>query len=345
MNKEKHSKVLIVDDAQVNRLILASILESNGISSDLAEGGRECIDMCKKNTYDLILLDHRMPDIDGIDTFVELKEIFETQGRDIPVICHTTDDAEKNINLYKAAGFADVLLKPINPQQLSDILLTYLPEGAVVDNTKKSEEEQRILKEISNLPDWVSAINGLDTHSGIEHCKTSEDFIDTLSVFVHSISAKSEDIRQFARESNWKMYTLRVHSLKSMSQLIGANSLADIAEELEYAGRHEDTAVIAARTPELLKEYLAFSTLLEHLPDANDDNKTATTTLPDISEATLSDAYTAISDFADCYDTESIQMVLNSLNSYHLPDSEQTKTASINKALHDSDWEALRKLL
>ena len=345
MNNENHSKVLIVDDAQVNRLILASILESNGISSDLAEGGRECIDMCKKNTYDLILLDHRMPDIDGVDTFIELKEIFETQGRNIPVICHTTDDAEKNINLYKAAGFADVLLKPINPQQLSDILLTYLPEGAVVDNTKKCEEEQRIAKEIAKLPDWISDINELDIRSGIEHCETSADYLDALSVFVHSISAKSEDIRQYTGEGNWKMYTLRVHSLKSMSQLIGANSLADIAEELEYAGRHEDTDVIAARTPELLTEYLAFSQLLEHLPEPDDDNEVTSAILPDILETTLADAYAAISDFADCYDAESIHLVLDSLKTYHLPDSEQTKTASIHKALHDSDWEALRDLL
>ena len=123
-------RVLIVDDMVVNRLILSELLESNGVASDLAESGKECIDLCRENTYDLILLDHRMPELDGIDTLLQLKRIFEAQGRVIPVVCHTTEDARNNTNLYKAAGFADVLFKPIQPKLLSEILMRYLPEGS-----------------------------------------------------------------------------------------------------------------------------------------------------------------------------------------------------------------------
>ena len=121
MGNESHSRVLIVDDVKINSLILSSILTSYGITSDIAESGYECIDMCKQKTYDLILLDHRMPDYDGVDTLLQLKEIFKHQGHSIPVICHTTEDARQNVNLYKAAGFADILFKPIQPKELSEI--------------------------------------------------------------------------------------------------------------------------------------------------------------------------------------------------------------------------------
>ena len=122
MEKES-SRVIIVDDMVINRMIISSLLAGNGIKADQAESGRECIELCKKNDYDLILLDHRMPEFDGVDTLVALKDIFKDKGRDVPVICHTTEEGRKNINLYKAAGFADVLIKPIDPKQLADVLI------------------------------------------------------------------------------------------------------------------------------------------------------------------------------------------------------------------------------
>ncbi len=63
------SRVLIVDDMPVNRLVLSSLLATHGVMSDQAESGMECIELCENNDYDLILLDHRMPDMDGVDIF------------------------------------------------------------------------------------------------------------------------------------------------------------------------------------------------------------------------------------------------------------------------------------
>ena len=108
------SRVLIIDDLSVNRMILSSLLTSRGVVSEQADSGFKCLEMVKAKDYDLILLDHRMPDIDGVDTLVQLKGIFREKGRSIPVICHTTEEGRKNINLYKAAGFSDVLIKPVD---------------------------------------------------------------------------------------------------------------------------------------------------------------------------------------------------------------------------------------
>lgn len=121
------SRVLIVDDMIVNRMMLSSLFEAEGVSSDEAASGAECLLLCSKNDYDLILLDHRMPGMDGVDTLVVLKDIYRQVGRTMPpVICHTTSSANQYINLYKAAGFSDVIIKPIETGQISDIVSKYL---------------------------------------------------------------------------------------------------------------------------------------------------------------------------------------------------------------------------
>lgn len=66
--------VLVVDDMAINRSILSSMLSSYNIRSDLAGSAAECLEYCRKNHYDMILLDHRMPEVDGVDTLVHLKE-------------------------------------------------------------------------------------------------------------------------------------------------------------------------------------------------------------------------------------------------------------------------------
>lgn len=341
MNSEQHSRVLIVDDMKVNRLILSSLLASAGVTSDLAESGMECIDLCKQHSYDLILLDHRMPELDGVDTLIQLKNIFEAQGRHIPVVCHTTEDARKNTNLYKAAGFADVIFKPIQPKELSEILMKYLPEGTLVDE-EKSKEELLIEEEMSKLPDWTKNIEGLNLHSAIEHCETAQDFIETLEIFIDSIDTKATEIEHFINDSNFKMYTLRVHSLKSMSRIIGAEILADMASELEIAGKSGDTETIMKYTPLLLEKYRAFLTLRNMITDSEADTGIH---LPEISAETLNDAYSAIKDFIICYDADSLNMVLDSLSEYHLSDNDKTKTKALRNALASMEWESLRAIM
>ena len=260
------ARVLIVDDMPVNRTILSSMLSTLGISCDLAASGRECLDLCHRNTYDMILLDHRMPDMDGVDTLVELKDIFARSGTDTPVICHTADEGRNYINLYKAAGFADVLIKPADPGELMMLLMKYLPNGGFdmpQDEEKKKQNEQ----ELSSLPAWLKEVTKLDLMSGIEHCNTAADYLDALMVFTGSIKDKASDIERFLKDENWPMYVLRVHSLKSMARLIGANSLADRAADLEFAGNRQEYGLIHAGNEALISEYKSMYPSLKRILD------------------------------------------------------------------------------
>ncbi len=246
--------VLIVDDMPVNTAILSSMLSTMDIACDLAGSGQECLDKCRKNRYDLILLDHRMPGMDGVETLERLKDIFRQTGVETPVVCHTADEGKNYISLYKAAGFADVLIKPVDPGKLMLLLMTYLPQGKYT-LPSDVEKKRHMEHELASLPLWLKNIPQLDLKSGIEHCDTAPAFLDTLRVFTQSIKEKASDIEKFENEENWPMYQLRIHSLKSTARLIGANSIADRAADLEYAVAHHEDALVHALTPALVDEY------------------------------------------------------------------------------------------
>jgi CheY-like chemotaxis protein len=272
------SRVLIVDDMSMNRMVLSSLLATQGIIADQAESGFECIDLCQQKDYDLILLDHRMPDMDGVDTLVKLKEIFESRGVNTPIVCHTTAEGRQNINLYKAAGFADVLIKPIEPNELFDVIVTYLSdkntseqplEEIFVPDEELSPVEEDInnAEELDKLPMWLKLVPHIDLVAGIANCGSAEDYLDALYIFYSSIEEKAEEIRSFLNSSDWTMYALRVHSLKSMARLIGAKKLGDLAARLEDAARKDNHKSIRANTPELLESYTEFSSLLSKLKE------------------------------------------------------------------------------
>ncbi len=200
------------------------MLSSFNVRSDLAGSAAECIECCRKRTYDLILLDHRMPEVDGVDTLIHLKELFRRSGCETPIICHTAENAKDNINLYKAAGGADVLLKPVDPEDLERILMTYLPENAA-EGIVTVEHKKSIESQLAVLPVWLKSVPKLDLKSGLEHCGDAEDYLTSLEVFVSSIREKANEIDEFCKAGNWAMYSLRTHSLKSTAGLVGAREL------------------------------------------------------------------------------------------------------------------------
>lgn len=279
--ENNRSRVLIVDDMRINRIVLASILATHGITSDQAESGIECIDLCKENDYDLVLLDHRMPELDGVDTLVRLKEMFKERGKDVPIICHTTEEGRSNVNLYKAAGFADVLIKPVDPRELYEAIMMYLkdeehsPEheadssfDSILSGTGSVNSEGSaaydidVKKEIEKLPVWLKIIPQLDLGAGVTNCGDHEDYLDALYIFYSSVDEKADELECFTEYEDWTMYALRVHALKSMARLIGAKKLGKTAAMLEAAAREENYGLIKRETGDFLKSYREFKNSL-----------------------------------------------------------------------------------
>ena len=116
-------KILVVDDNVINIKLAQRLLSGYNIASDMSTSGKEAIEKVKENKYDLIFLDHMMPDLDGIATLKLLKENYAVLP---PIIALTANSYAGLKEKYISFGFNDYLSKPINVKELSKILDTYL---------------------------------------------------------------------------------------------------------------------------------------------------------------------------------------------------------------------------
>lgn len=125
------ARILVVDDNEINLKVFVNLLNETKIQIDTADSGDACIALFKRNSYDVIFLDHMMPEKDGIETIKEMKECTYTPNQKTPVICLTANAISGMRETYINAGFDDYLTKPIDTNRLENMLLTYLPKDLI----------------------------------------------------------------------------------------------------------------------------------------------------------------------------------------------------------------------
>lgn len=120
------AKILAVDDNRMNLMVLKGLLKRSQVQLDTASGGNECLQMTQDKKYDLILMDHMMPDPDGIVTLHMLRNDAKNVNQATPVIVLTANAIEGMREIYLAEGFADYLSKPIEVEALEQLLAKHL---------------------------------------------------------------------------------------------------------------------------------------------------------------------------------------------------------------------------
>ena len=243
------ARILVVDDTPVNLTVFTSLLRRTKIQIDIADNGNDGIALYKKQLYDIIFLDHMMPDKDGIETLKEMKECTDTPNLKTPVICLTANAVSGMREMYINAGFDEYLTKPIDAGRLESMLMTFLPPD-LVEAAEDDKEEESI-----KLPDFLYDISELDVNSGLEHCGGSESYIVTLKTYLETADKNLEDIEKFWAEKDIKNVTTKVHALKSTSKAVGAIMLGDLAAKLEKAGTVSDEAYLGKELPVLILQY------------------------------------------------------------------------------------------
>ncbi len=119
--------ILVVDDTKVNLTVVKNLLKKTRINIDTATSGEEALRLVQKNAYDLIFLDHLMPQMDGSETLKKMNELEDNKSADSPVICLTASAGSTARDDFIKAGFRDYLAKPISLKELEDMLFYYIP--------------------------------------------------------------------------------------------------------------------------------------------------------------------------------------------------------------------------
>ncbi|MBQ9419263.1 MAG: response regulator, partial [Synergistaceae bacterium] len=134
--KAPDARVLIVDDNDMNRVVLRSLMKETGIKIDEAEGGEECLEKVKQNHYDVILMDYMMPRMDGKQTLENIKAMPDAPGASAKVIVCTANALVGVRAELLAAGFDDFLSKPVNGTELEEMLEKYIPSDKITQGAK-----------------------------------------------------------------------------------------------------------------------------------------------------------------------------------------------------------------
>ncbi len=333
-----YARILVVDDTPMNLNVFRGLLSRTKIQIDTAGGGDECIALFRRKHYDMIFLDHMMPDKDGIETLKEMKEITDSPNPETPVVCLTANAISGMREMYIDAGFDDYITKPIDPDRLESMLLQYLPKGKIGPASDDDEEDDQYV-----IPDFLFKIEELDVNSGLIHCGNRESYMITLKMYVDSAAKNTEEIERYWAARDLRNTTVKVHALKSTSRVIGALRLGDFAARLEKAGDVGDTETLDKELGSLLEQYRNLIAELEPLNAVSEEE--GEDTRPLISEKDLNEAYTALSEFCDSFDYDSVVHIVESLEGYRFPEEEATRFDAIRKAVDNFDYDLLPGIL
>ncbi len=255
------ARILIVDDTQMNLNVVVNLLKKTEIQIDTATSGADALALTDEKKYDAILMDQRMPGMNGTETLRQIRARAEGLNRDTPVICLTADAVVGARERYLNDGFADYLSKPVDSQVLEKVILKYLPSGKV-RMVKGGEQpiEAAAVKADAVGTDGYTPLRaaGIDPGIGIGYCQGDEElYRSLLRDYLQCAEERAEGLARRYEERDWKAYAILAHTVKSASKTIGAAALSDIAAGLEAAADAGGLAVHPSDHQRLLEQYSA----------------------------------------------------------------------------------------
>lgn len=262
------ARVLVVEDNAMNQKVVKSLLKQTLVQIDLAEDGVGCLEKCAHNHYDLILMDHLMPHMDGVEAFHRLREDKQGINYRTPVIILTANAVAGMKQQYLDEGFNGFLSKPIQGTLLEETLRQYLPEELV---TIAEQEEAVDCEEQENRQALRQAVDDLglvdmDVDDAWQYSSgTVSDVLENIEGYLTDSLANRERIKKEYGAQNWNDFKIHVHALKSTSRIVGAVHMAYLAEQMEKAAGSEDISYIKKNFEELLFEHEQLCVDLEHL--------------------------------------------------------------------------------
>ena len=361
------AKLLIVDDTSMNLMVVRELLKRTKVQIDEAGSGMECIKKATERKYDIILLDYRMPEMDGIEVLNRLKEMDDNKNKETPIIALTANAISGARERFLNEGFDDYITKPVDGEKLEKLIMAYLPDDKIrphevevgddktggLDEDAASRDSNSFDVSSDGMKEAKDVMSGetsdaydkkygdLDVESGIELCGSKETYDEVLSSFREGIKEKVSVIRNALEEDDIKRYTVEVHAIKSSARLIGANNLSELARSLEEAGDAGNINLINEKTDELLDLYESYGYSDNEADEGSNavQEEEADASKPELSEEMWEDALSTMKEFAKSMDYDNSMGVLKSMNGYRLSDKIKEKKRIIESHIRKLDWD------
>jgi len=233
------ARVMVVDDISTNLIVIAGLLEPYYMSVELCLSGAEALEKVQAGQYDLVFMDYRMPDMDGVETTERIRDLDRDNPyySKLPIIALTADAVAGRKEMFLKCGFNDFMSKPIDADKLNSVLERWIP----LDKQISSGIIRSNLTPPAAATEISESIPGIDVHQGIRLSGgTIEYFYETLASYHSDISERLDILRDCVDAKDLQKYITIVHAIKSASANIGAGDVSGAAFALENAGLNED---------------------------------------------------------------------------------------------------------
>lgn len=245
------TKVLVCDDNNINLLVVDGMLETYELDVTTCNSGKEAIELVTNNDYDIIMMDHMMPEMDGIEATSHIRTLCASRPKKPYIIALTANTYEGAHKMFLDCGFDDYLPKPLDKIALYDRLVNLIPKS----NMEFSDE---VIDKTEFVDDDFSELNMKDVDSrGVldKREMTLNDYMKLLELFYLEGASKLREIQTAYENKDIDNYEIYVHGLKSTSLTIGANDLSKHAKEHEFAAKDKDIDYINKNYEKLCEEY------------------------------------------------------------------------------------------
>lgn len=244
----KDVRLLVVDDNEMNLEVIKGFLKDTGAQIDTADSGIVCLELFETNKYDLILLDHMMPQMDGVETLKRLQVMMAQRALKVPVVALTANAISGAREEYLRCGFSDYIAKPVEYKTLVEVLERFIPGKFIKHEQQKTKQDESV--------EFLEK-NGIHMKSAIKYAGDDvEQYLRLLQMFVADKAfEKRKNIYEAFRKQMWNDYLVYVHGLKNSARTIGADQLADIAFEHERNSKEGNIIYITEHYEELMYEW------------------------------------------------------------------------------------------
>ena len=330
--------ILLVDDNELNLVVAKELLKPLRMQIDTAENGLQAVKMVRGSQYDLVLMDHMMPVMDGIEAAKAIRALPEDKYQKLPIIALTANamvDARKE---FLNAGMNGFVAKPIDFARICNQLKLWLPKDLVRD-VPKEEAKKLLADDLSDReiqPEDPQM--GFSFEEGVKHCGSKAALMKTIRIFYRTIDSKANKIEQCLKEGLISDYVIEIHALKSSALLIGAVPLSEAAKELEGYGKQGKTELLEEKTPDLLAMYRDFKDILKPYADKEEAAR---------QEASNGEWCQALQQIHQCieqFDLDGVDRIMEKLEEYQIPECIRESMDQLRVYVADVSMEEIMEL-
>ena len=336
------AKILVVDDNAINLTIATELIAPIKAQIDTANGGQNAIDKVAAGDYDIVFMDHMMPEIDGVDATKTIRAASKDADKPV-IIALSANVMEEAKRLFAEAGMNDFVAKPVEVKDIITKIKKWLPPEKIIEKNLEDEEDND--DNDAATGELLIECDELDTASAVKALGSASLYNKIAGEYYRSGNDRIDEITRAYDNEDWEDYTIKVHALKSSSRQIGAATLGDMAEKLEMAGKAGDIDTIRSDTGETINVY---KSLLEKLGgffgnegDADDSN----TDKPLIENSVLTDLMDELSEACDNLDLDGMEEISNKLKEYEFDNLIKEYIDSLHKAIADIDADECMELI